>query len=93
MIGTSGQILSSKDVVFDGQYYLDPARIMTGKIKTQKRDPLADSARVCILENHPEYAIIEVTCTCGVRMCLRCDYACAQKPDSPQAPNDIAMPK
>lgn len=93
MIGTSGQILSSKDVVFDGQYYLDPTRIMAAKTKTQKRDSLADPARVCILENHPEYAIIEVTCTCGVRMCLRCDYVCASKPDNSQAPNGIAIPK
>jgi hypothetical protein len=87
MIGVSGQILKSKDVVFEGQCYLDPARIMAVKAKKQKGDTLADPTRVCILENHPKYAIVEVTCTCGLRMCFRCEYASAKTTNNLQAQN------
>jgi hypothetical protein len=31
-------------------------------------------ARVRIAENHPEYALIEVTCSCGKITYVRCDY-------------------
>lgn len=40
----------------------------------------ADSqpARIRIAENHPEYALVEVTCSCGKTTYVRCDYAPAQ---------------
>lgn len=32
-------------------------------------------ARIRIAENHPEYALLEVTCSCGKTTLVRCDYA------------------
>jgi hypothetical protein len=83
MIRTSGRILKKQDVELQGQYRLDvgqagslPAE--TGSVPKQAR----------ILENHPEYAVIEVTCSCGTKMVLRCEYAGAQTPDHHQVQND-----
>jgi len=32
---------------------------------------------VRLVQNHPEYAIIEITCPCGRSTQVRCDYAAA----------------
>ena len=83
MVRTSGRILKSEHVELEGQYHLDAARAefsRTGPAKGAAATPI----RVCILENHPEYAVIEVTCSCGTRMALRCEYAGAQTPANPQ---------
>ncbi|UCC99975.1 MAG: hypothetical protein JSW66_08850 [Phycisphaerales bacterium] len=88
MIKTSGRILKSKDVELEGQYRLDAAPAKgpeTGPLPTQTT-PVSKQAR--ILENHPEYAVVEVTCSCGARMVLRCEYAGEQMPDNLQVQND-----
>ena len=35
----------------------------------------AAPARIRIAETHPEYALMEVTCSCGKITYVRCDYA------------------
>lgn len=44
----------------------------------------APSARVA--QSHAEYAVIEVTCPCGQRTYIRCDYATAGVSSAPQEP-------
>ncbi|MHC4541473.1 MAG: hypothetical protein ACYS74_17105 [Planctomycetota bacterium] len=88
MIKTSGRILKSEDVELEGQYRLDAAPAKgseTGPVPTQTTS-VPKEAR--ILENHPEYAVIEVTCSCGARIALRCEYAGDQTPDNLQMQND-----
>ena len=34
----------------------------------------AAPTRIRIAENHPEYALLEVTCSCGKTTFVRCDY-------------------
>ena len=96
MARTSGRILKSDDVTLEGQYHLDVAQaeLAGGEPQHRSAAPAAPQAR--ILENHPEYAVIEVTCSCGTRMCLRCEYADAQAPQDSQtqdgatkAPNQV----
>lgn len=84
MIRTAGRILKSNDVKLEGQFHLDAAK---AGLDSPKQQVAASSApKVRILENHPEYAVIEVTCSCGTRMSLKCEYAgaAAQAPDDPQ---------
>ncbi len=43
-------------------------------------DPGASSrgaapARIRIAENHPQFALVEVTCSCGKTTVVRCEYA------------------
>ena len=84
MIRTAGRILKSNDVKLEGQFHLD---VVKAGLDSPKQQVAASSApKVRILENHPEYAVIEVTCSCGTRMSLKCEYAgaAAQAPDNPQ---------
>lgn len=82
---TSGRILKSDDVKFEGQYHLDVAQAVSSL--PQHTGTTLAAPQVRILENHPEYAVIEVTCSCGTRTCLRCEYAGAQASEDSQAQN------
>jgi hypothetical protein len=84
MVRTFGRIIKSEDVELQGQFRLEvpqgelagaaPRQQGTGSAPTQAR----------ILENHPQYVVIEVTCSCGTRLVLKCDYAGAATPDNSQ---------
>lgn len=90
MVRTSGRILKSDDVKLEGQYQLDLAQAGLsggGSTPPQHRGGTLAAPQVHILENHPEYAVVEVTCSCGTKMCLRCEYAGAQAPDDSQTQN------
>ncbi len=32
-----------------------------------------------VVERHPAYAVVEIICSCGSKMYLRCDYAAASE--------------
>ena len=90
MLGTLGRILKSKDVILDGQYHLDIKKIEVAGVKPQEEKKPSVPVRVRILENHSEYAVLEVTCVCGTRVCLRCDYGSAQTTHHSQIQNESA---
>jgi len=68
MAETVGRILKSEEVKFEGRIQLNAAR-------PQSSTRLGRAAQARIVENHPEFAIIEITCCCGARTYLRCQYA------------------
>jgi hypothetical protein len=84
MIKTAGRILKSNDVKLEGRFHLE----VTNAGSSVPKQQVAASAepQVRVLENHPQYAVIEVTCSCGRKMSLKCEYAkaAAQGPDDPQ---------
>lgn len=84
MITTAGRILKSNDVKLEGQFHLDASKAGLDLPK-QEIEPSSEP-QVRILENHPEYVVIEVTCSCGARVSLKCEYAgvTPQVPDDPQ---------
>jgi hypothetical protein len=84
MMRTAGRILKSNDVKLEGQFHLDAANI--GLDLPKQEIAGSSEPKASILENHPEYAVIEVTCSCGKRMSLKCEYAgtTAQAPVDPQ---------
>lgn len=65
--------MKSSDVKVEGQFYLDlqpappPARL-------SQADPNLTEPQVHIAENHPEYAVLELTCSCGKISHIRCEY-------------------
>ena len=81
MAGTSGRILRSEEVILDGQYRLNMGRIEIDRDESLKRDTVTAPTRASILEDHPEYAVLEVRCACGATIYLRCDYAPLGTPD------------
>ncbi len=72
MARAAGRILKGKDVQFEGIFTLDIMRAETGQPK-QPGAALVEP-QVSIIENHPEFAVIEVVCSCGTKMSLRCEY-------------------
>jgi len=80
----TGRILKSDDVKLEGQFHLDAARAESARCRPQHRSEVLAAPQARILESHPGYAVVEVTCTCGTAMRLKCDYAGAQASgDSP----------
>ena len=70
-----GHILKSEEVKLEGRFQLDEVQSQTAKGGPKERKEVSAIKQVSILENHPEFAVIEVTCCCGERIYLRCDYA------------------
>ena len=77
----TGRILKKDDVKLDGQFQLDleqdnfesPEQVRT---VTAVCEPHAQ-----IIENQPDFAVIEVTCSCGAKVCLKCEYSNNEVPD------------
>lgn len=92
MVKTSGRILKSEDVVFEGQYHLGMGRVQIGRDESPGKNAVSAPAQVRILENHPNYVVLEVSCGCGTKICVRCDYTNSRTPDNPQGKDstDIA---
>jgi len=69
-------VLKASEVQFGEplQLCLDP----TAPPSTGCAPAASGPACIRIAENHPEYALVEVTCSCGKTTYVRCDYAPAQ---------------
>ena len=68
-----GRILKSNDVKLQGRFQLDMAHISTKTAKSQNSTLAAPQVR--IVEKHSEFAVIEITCSCGTITHLKCEYA------------------
>ena len=73
MRNTAGRILKESDVKLDGQFTLDIVQTETGSSK----EPVAAlvEPQVRIVESQSEFSVIEITCSCGTSMYLKCEYA------------------
>jgi hypothetical protein len=70
---TTGHILKANDVKLEGQLHLDLWNVQTDPPKEKGGTSSAPQARV--IENHQEFATLEVTCCCGRKIYLKCEYA------------------
>ena len=76
MESPKGHILKSKDVKLEGRFRLDAG---LGDLGLANGENVTSSpAQVRIVENHPEFAVIEVTCGCGAKTQIKCEYTDAQ---------------
>ena len=84
MATAAGQIFKSDKVKFEGRFLLDA--VQAGSNLPKQQVAVSSEPQVRILENHEQYAVIEVICSCGTRTSLRCEYAGtpAPAPDDPQ---------
>jgi len=78
MFKTARRILKADEVAFRDPFHLDlhPAALPAGP--EPRSASTGPSAR--IVQTHPQYAIIEVTCPCGKMTYVRCEYAEAKSP-------------
>ncbi|MBN1796672.1 MAG: hypothetical protein JW804_08365 [Sedimentisphaerales bacterium] len=84
MIKAAGRILKSNDVKLEGRFHLDAAN--AGSNLPGQRAAALTKPQVRVVENNPKFAVIEITCCCGTKMSLKCEYAGAAEPgpDDPQ---------
>ena len=72
MAKTTGHVLKAADVRLEGQLHLEPANT-PGKLLRDKNEILP-APQIHIVENQQEFAVIEVTCWCGRKIYLKCEY-------------------
>ena len=82
---TAGRILKKSDVKLEGQFTIDIVQPEPGQPK-QPGAALAEP-QVRIVESRPEFAVIEITCSCGTGMYLRCEYVGAKAPEVAEKQN------
>jgi hypothetical protein len=73
MVQTTSRILKSGDVEVEGRFQLDLGAPLPSAKKGS--NTAVGTSKVRILENQNEYAVMEVTCTCGRKTIIRCDYS------------------
>lgn len=73
---TARHVIKSNDVKLEGQFRLDVGQGVPGLANGRNATPTP--AQVRILENHSEFAVLEVTCGCGAKTHIRCEYTDAQ---------------
>lgn len=79
---TSSKIIKGCDVKLEGRFTLDIIQPRPDLLK-QPGATLVEP-QVSIVESKPEFAIVEISCSCGTRMYLRCEYAGAKVPEDSQ---------
>jgi hypothetical protein len=82
-----GRILNGDEIEVEGQYCLPVIQPEPPVRGPDSSGSAAPQAR--LVENQPAFALIEMTCACGRKTYVRCQYA-DSKPDRevPQAQNE-----
>ena len=73
-----GRILKSGNINLQGLLKLDGVQVGLGRPKT--KDASAVKPQACIVENSSDFAVIEITCSCGAKTHLRCNYTAGESP-------------
>ena len=86
MIKTMRHVLKADEVTFDDPLPLDLelAPSHGGPLRGTSGGP-----RVRIAQNQAEYAVLEVTCSCGQKIHVRCDYGTANSALGSQVPAQV----
>jgi hypothetical protein len=76
MGNTAGRILKESDVKLEGKFTLDIVPDETSSSKEPEKNLVEPKVR--IVESQAEYSVLEITCSCGTSLHLRCEYAGAK---------------
>jgi hypothetical protein len=87
MLQTMNRILKSDEVEIEGRCQLDIGHAISPAQHSRSGNIVAAKAK--ILDNNNEYAMIELTCACGRKTLVRCDYGNVSAPANAQ-PNGTA---
>jgi uncharacterized protein YuzB (UPF0349 family) len=67
------RILKAGNVKFEGQFLLGAGQAKPGP--SNEKNAGSCEPKVCVLEKNPKFSIVEITCSCGTKTCLKCEYA------------------
>ena len=70
---TAGRVLKAEDVKLEGLFHLDLIQADLSIPRGKKAAVAAPTARV--VESRPEFVVVEITCSCGAKTQLKCEYA------------------
>lgn len=72
----SARIIKGSNVKLEGTFRLDAgiARPAAKEPPAAASQQAAPAVQARIIESNPQYAVIEVICTCGTRTQIRCEY-------------------
>jgi len=74
----SGQVIKSDNVKFNGVLHLDterPVQSAQSAVRGKNGVAVAASVQARIVENQPQFAVIEVACSCGTKTYIKCEYS------------------
>jgi len=77
MVTPRRNILKSKDVMLEGEFVLDSGRRPSFSIQHRKAGVAPSgppTGGVRIAEQQADFAVLEITCGCGAKHYVRCDY-------------------
>lgn len=74
MARAAGHILKGNDVKLEGQFHLDVGMVQPPMGSQKISSQVLSVPKARVVESYPEYAVIEVTCSCGVKTNLKCEF-------------------
>lgn len=72
------KIIKSGNIELKGQVQLDIEQSSRYSLTNKNTANATPQAR--IVEKHPDFVVIEITCACGRKVAVRCDYTSASQP-------------
>jgi len=75
----TGNVLKSSEVELQGSFHLDIGPVPASP---QQTNGAPATPQVHIVENHPDFAVLEITCSCGTKSHIRCEYTNVQSADN-----------
>jgi hypothetical protein len=72
MMQTINRVLKSSEVEIEGRCNLDIGRSVS--TAQPGKSGVCAAAKAVLLDNNNEYALIELTCSCGKKALVRCEY-------------------
>jgi hypothetical protein len=67
------RVLKANEIEVSGIYSLATGRSASPALQTAAG--MQDSPQARIVEQHPQYAVLEITCACGQTLQVKCDYS------------------
>jgi hypothetical protein len=71
----TARIIKGNDIKLEGTFRFDANQPLQSAAPTQRAAASSlGTVQARIVESQPQYAIIEVTCTCGTKTHIRCEF-------------------
>lgn len=92
MQGTTGRILRSQDVKFEGQLQLElDQRKTADNINHNPPKTNMVSPEVTIVENNTDFTILRINCACGQQAFIRCEHKNMTKPHEQETKEAVVI--